>query len=172
MQRLFFTALVMMLLQLQLLFESVQDKLLGVKPPFSMMNLYSDASLEAALPVNATNAFNCVNHQAALHNISILCPAPSMILHNTYGAPSHLFVTSQGEISSCEGTTQGDPLAISMYALAVVPLIRHLHSTIPATSQVWFADDATVVGSASSLLEWWNQLVSIGPAFGYFPRHS
>ena len=76
-----------------------------------MRDLYSDTSLETALLVDATNAFNCVNHHAD-HNISILCPALSMILHNTYGA-------GQGEISSREGTTQGDPLATSTYTLAV-----------------------------------------------------
>ena len=84
--------------------------------------------------VDASNAFNSVNRQAALHNISILCPALSMILQSTYGAPTRLFVTGQGEISSREGTTQGDPLAMSMYALATVPLIRQLHSTVPDAS--------------------------------------
>ena len=122
--------------------------------------------------VDASNAFNSVNRQAALHNISILCPALSMVLHNTYGAPTRLFVTGQGEISSREGTTQGDPLAMSMYALATVPLIRKLHSTVPDASQVWFADDATAVGPVSKLLEWWHHLVSVGPAFGYFPNSS
>ena len=78
-----------------------------------------------------------------------------------------LRVTLEGEqlivyMDITRGTTQGDPLSMSMYAVAMVPLIRHLHSTIPAASQVWFADDATAVGSTSSLLEW--QLVSIGPA--------
>ena len=58
-----------------------------------------------------------------------------------------------GEISSLEGTTQGDPLALSMYALAVVPLIRQLHSTVPDASQVWFADDAIAVATDSALLE-------------------
>ena len=116
------------------------------------------------------NAFNSVNHQAALHNISILCPALPTILHDTYGAPTRLFVTGQGEISSSEGTTHGDYLAMSMYALAMLPLIRQLHSTVPAASQV--ADDATAVGSTSALLDWWNHLVSIGPAFGYFSNSS
>ena len=44
--------------------------------------------------------------------------------------------------------TQGDPLAMSLYALAMVPLIRKLHSTVPSASQVWFADDATAIGPA------------------------
>ena len=122
--------------------------------------------------VDASNAFNSVNRQAALHNISILCPALSMVLYNTYSALTHLFVTGQGEISTREGTTQGDPFAMSMYALAVVPLIRKLHSTVPDASQVWFADDATAVGPVSKLLEWWHHLVSVGPAFGYFPNSS
>ena len=135
-----------------------------------MRDLYCDDRSEAALLVDASNAFNSVNRQAALHNISILCPALSMILQNTYGAPTHLFVTGQGEISSREDTTQGDPLAMSMYALATVPLIRQLHSTVPDASQVWFADDATAVGTASALLDWWHHLVSAGPAFGYFPN--
>ena len=37
-----------------------------------------------------------------------------MVLHNAYGAPTYLFATSQGEIFSREGTTQGDPLAMSL----------------------------------------------------------
>ena len=53
-------------------------------------------------------------------------------------------------IQSTEGTTQGDPLAMAMYALAVLPLIRHLRTTVPDVSQAWFADDATAVGSLSN----------------------
>ena len=41
---------------------------------------------KAALLVGAFNAFNSINRKAALHNISILCPALSTMLHNTYSA--------------------------------------------------------------------------------------
>ena len=81
-----------------------------------MKNMFDDSDCEAALLVDATNAFNCVNRQAALHNISIFCPAFSTILKNTYAQPVRLFVVGEGEIPSCEGTTQGDPLAMAMYA--------------------------------------------------------
>ena len=54
-----------------------------------MKDLFCDDRTEAALLVDATNAFNSVNRQAALHNIT---PALSMVLHNTYSAPSRLFV--------------------------------------------------------------------------------
>ena len=56
-----------------------------------------------------------------------------------------------------------------MYSLAMVPLIRKLQSD---ASQVWFADDATVVGLVSKLLKWWHHLVSADPAFGYFQNSS
>ena len=94
-----------------------------------------------------------------------------MVLHNVCGATTHLFITDQGEIFSCEFITQGDPLAMSMYmyALAVVPLIRKLHPSVLNSSQVWFADDATPV---SKLLECWQHLVFAGPAFRYFPNSS
>ena len=59
-----------------------------------------------------------------------------------------------------------------MYAFTVVLLIRQLRSAVPDASQVWFADDSTTVGTASTLLEWWHHLVSAGPAFGYFPNSS
>jgi len=55
-----------------------------------------------------------------------------------------------------------------MYALAVVPLIRHLRSAAPEVSQAWFADDATAFGSLMKLLSWWQLLSSVGPAYGYF----
>ena len=35
-------------------------------------------------PGNASNAFNCLNQQAALRNISVLCPSFAWILTNTY----------------------------------------------------------------------------------------
>jgi len=69
-------------------------------------------------------------------------------------------------LSSEEGTTQGDPLAMPMYALATVPLINSLRSH-DGVKQVWYADDATASGSLSSLRDWWDSLSSIGPAFGY-----
>ena len=84
-----------------------------------MRDMFYTANCEAALLVDASNAFNSINHKAALHNIAILCPSLSTVLHNTYSAAVRLFVTGEGEIPSTEGTTQGDPLAMAMFALAV-----------------------------------------------------
>ena len=95
----------------------------------AMKSIFDD---DAALLVDATNAFNLINRQAALHSISVLCPSFSTIWNNIYGAPIRLsLATGEGELSSTEGTTQGDSLAITMYAIAVTPLINHLRQSQP-----------------------------------------
>ena len=61
---------------------------------------------------------------------------------------------------------------MSMYELAVVPLIKQLSFTVPDASLVWFADDATAVRIASAHLDWCCHLVSISPAFEYYFSNS
>ena len=70
---------------------------------------------------------------------------------NTYQAPIRCIICGDGEISSSEGTTQGDPLAMAMYALAVKPLIGKLQYDAPAVKQVWYTDDATGAGICDDL---------------------
>ena len=69
---------------------------------------------------------------------------------------------------SREGITQGDPLAMAMFALATVPLINAVAT--PGTIQTWFADDAASGGVLQRIREWWDCLVAKGPAFGYYPN--
>ena len=121
---------------------------------------------EAALLVDATNAFNALNRQVALHNIRCLCPPIATILINTYRSPTELFVDGD-VILSQEGTTQGDPLAMPMYGLATIPLIRRLDGLC---KQIWYADDSAAIGTVEQLHAWWNRLATEGPAFGYFPN--
>ena len=47
-----------------------------------------------------------------------------------------------------------------MYTLAVLPLIHRLRSAHPAVSQVWYSNDATGVGTCSSLWKWWVHFLS------------
>ena len=69
-------------------------------------------------------------------------------------------------LCSDEGTTQGDPLAMPLYALATIPLINRLSSE-PNVKQVWYTDDASAAGRLSYLRNWWDLLQSSGPEFGY-----
>ena len=71
-----------------------------------------------------------------------------------------------GEILSKEGTTQGDPIGMAMFALAIVPLIMKLKEVCQTVYQVWFADDATAAASCERLKQWWEALSTFGPHFG------
>ena len=63
-----------------------------------------------------------------------------------------------------EGTTQGDPLTMPMYAFATLPLSGRLPNNV---TQVWYADDACACGSIVKLHDWWDHLNQVGPEFGY-----
>ena len=138
----------------------------------SMRLLFNEQDVEVALLIDAENAFNSINRLAALHNIDVLCPPFSCVLINSYCDPVRMVIPGGGEILSFEGTTQGDPLAMGMYALAIIPLIRELNECQSNTKQVWYADDATGAGSCPNLKEWWDRLTSIGPKYGYLPKSS
>src|SRR5690349_10705854 len=71
------------------------------------------------------------------------------------------------ELRSMEGTTQGCPLAMAMYAIGLVPLVQRLLLTC---NQVWFADDATGCDDFAKLRLWFDSLVKIGPLYGYYPK--
>ncbi len=72
---------------------------------------------------------------------------------------------SNGKIIwSKEGTTQGDPLGMAMYALGATPLFRKPNQKGANTTQIWFADDSAAAFRLTNLCEWWD---SLGPCFGY-----
>ena len=54
--------------------------------------IFEDNNTHTGLLVDATNAFNPVNHQAAPHNISVLCLSFSTILKGTYCVNTTLFI--------------------------------------------------------------------------------
>ena len=80
---------------------------------------------EAILLIDAENSFNSLNRELALKNVEIFCPALHHSLANSYKHPSNLYVNNT-VLTSTEGTTQGDPLAMAMYGIRIVPLIELL----------------------------------------------
>ncbi|CAM1325038.1 Uncharacterised protein r2_g3392 [Pycnogonum litorale] len=139
----------------------------------SMRQIYEDNETEAVVLVDASNAFNSVNRMETLHNISIICPYIHIYVKNCYMAPARLFIIGGKEIHSQEGITQGDPMAMAIYALGLSPLISMLtahsgdHSnSIPKV--VAYADDLTAAGKFPDLRTWWDILSIEGPKYGYY----
>ena len=57
-----------------------------------MQKLFENDDTEPALPIVATNAFNCMNRLVGLYSIQVTCAIASNYLINTYRSPSKLFV--------------------------------------------------------------------------------
>ena len=93
----------------------------------SLRDIIDDPENEAILLIDSKNAFNVLNRRTALENVKALCLSLHVALQNSYSYPSHLYI-GKSTILSQEGTTQGDPLAIAMYGIGILPLISRLHN--------------------------------------------
>ena len=140
----------------------------------AMHQIFQDEEIEAVFMIDAENAFNSVNRNVFLHNIKVVCPQIATFVTNCYQRPSRLFVLGGIEIRSKEGTTQGDPIAMAIYAIALIPLIYKLIAALKdentSIKNAAYADDLSAAGSITALFKWWNHLCIIGPKFGYYPR--
>ena len=134
-----------------------------------MYDILSDASTDGVLLIDAKNAFNNFNKKVASCNIAVLCLSLATTLINTSRSDVQMFISGETIISQ-EGTRQGDPLAMAMYAIASAPLIQHLQ--IDKVHQIWYADDASAASNHEHRKSWWDKLNLIGSKFGYYPNAS
>ena len=70
------------------------------------------------------------------------------VCHYPYRVDVALYIEGSTLLSE-EGTIQGDPLAMPMYALGVLPLIDCISGDL---MQVWYADDATASNFIMAIL--------------------
>ena len=72
--------------------------------------------------------------------------------------PATLFIISEGELLSKEGTKQGDSTSVDVYALGILPLLQFLLDFISVNKlnakEVAFADDFTVAGKIISIKDY------------------
>ena len=91
---------------------------------------------------------------------------------NAYRHQHRLYVRRAGlaalVILSMEGVTQGDPLAMALYGIALLPLIEHLRSRHPRVLQPWYADDGAMRGTGRDVAACFQELCRVGPQYGYF----
>ena len=138
----------------------------------AMKEIFDQDGTDGVILVDAENAFNKLNRQAALHNMKYLCPEFAVILINTYRKPTRLFITGGGEILSAEGTTQGDALAMQFYGISTVQIIQKLRYESTKVHQVWLADDATGADTLPNLKTWWDKVTLEGQKHGYHVKPS
>ena len=93
-------------------------------------------------------------------------------LFNTYRGYAPLIVAGTTELLfSSEGTTQGDPLALLLYGVSLMPLIESLKDR-DTYLQTWYADDSGALGALENLVEWLSSLTENGPKYSYYPEPS
>ena len=137
----------------------------------AMSSLFDSGEVECVLLVDAKNAFNSMSRPAALWNARVLWPRCSRFLFNTYRGQAALYMRGQSApLWSREGTTQGDPLAMLLYAVASLPLIWELKRPASEGPQAWFADDSAKAGNLEPTREWWDAVRERGPPRGYHPN--
>ena len=135
----------------------------------ALRDAYQKDENQGILLIDAENAFNSLNRELALKNVANLCPSLLNAITNSYSAPSKLYVNKK-VLWSREGTTQGDPLAMAMYGVAIIPLIRKLETQ--DVLQKWFADDGNAVGSLKNLRKILDVVETTGKGFGYVVKPS
>ena len=129
----------------------------------AMKTIFDDEESDGVILVDASNAFNSMNRMVALHNVRVICPSFSTVLINMYRAPARLFISGGGEMLSMGGTTQGDNLAVSFYAVGTSVLIYSNNTA----RQIWLADDVSAGGKLDQLKTWWENVIREGERFGY-----
>ena len=124
--------------------------------------------------VDARNGFNELSRMAMLWTVRHRWPKGSRFAFNCYRHEAMLFMRSPGKpltiLWSREGVTQGDPLAMILYGIALLPLAEKLRAAYPDVMQPWYADDSGLFGRHARNARCLKLLTQLGPWFGYYPE--
>ena len=126
--------------------------------------------------IDARNGFNELNRKAMLWTVRHLWAAGARFAFNCYRHSAQLVLRRDGNecniLQSREGVTQGDPLSMVLYGLALVPLAKFLRASVPSVIQPWYADDCAMSGKVEDIATAMRLLLRHGPPRGYYPEPS
>ncbi len=127
--------------------------------------------------VDAKNGFNELNRGAMLRTVRYLWPKGATFAFNFYKRQSRLYLRHRSRhestiLLSQEGVTQGDPLSMVLFGLAVTPLGNHLRALHPTILQLWYADDYGLKGPASKARKVVEDVKTLGASIGFFVEPS
>ena len=126
------------------------------------------------LQVDATNAFNQIDRTAMLWVTRHEWPRGALFVFNCY--KHHALLVIHGSthelqsLPSQTGVAQGCPLAMIVYGLTLLPIIRDLRQSFPRLLHIWYADDSNAAGTWAHLRRYWKELTRLGPKYGYLPN--
>ena len=130
------------------------------------------------LLVDARNAFNEINRVGMLCTVQHLCPSRAHFVFSCYRHWSLLVLRNMNGtasiIHSREGMTQGGPLAMIVYGIGILPLIKNLKREIPDVTHPWYAEDAGALGTFARLETYFDSLTRqvLGPGYHSYPTKS
>ena len=126
------------------------------------------------LLIDATNGFNLLGRLTMLWTVRHQTPKLSRFAFNCYRHEVRLVCRRRGKnaliLRSKEGVTQGDPLAMTLYGIALMPLAEILREEFPTVLQPWYAEDAAMREPARDVAKALWRLRVLGPMFGYHPE--
>ena len=101
--------------------------------------------------IDVRNAFNTLDRSA------LLAATCGTLLHRyaawAYASPTRLICDDGTELQSLAGVQQGDGLAPTLFALTLAAAIDAWQTSLPnGTTDMWFADDATLVSASADEL--------------------
>ena len=131
---------------------------------YALSSILSEDDSDVILLLDADNVFNRVNRNVMLNKILMICPVIAIYVINLYTQETRLLILGGEEITSVEGIIQGDPTAISIYALGSLLLLNV--TTTDSTKYATYTDDISHTGILKNILTWWNKLNT----FGHFPK--
>ena len=133
-------------------------------------------SMPAMVAVDFSNAYNAASRAKMIAQVQSKHPRLSRFARYCYSRPSKLKVLHQGrvayEISSREGSHQGDPLGGHFHSLSNEEFMKSLLDLDPDLAVSWIIDDLTVSGTFASLHKVIEHIELHGAPFGLFPNHA
>jgi len=154
---------------------------LPAKHPLSATTTLDDNNIAipkpyATLLVDARNGFNELSQKVGLWTVRHRWPSSSRFAFNCYRHAAQLVIRRAGQpcsiILSQEGVTQGDPISMVIYGVAMTPLTESLRTTLPNVLQAWYADDSAFDGAIPEIAAAMQLILAKGPARGYYPEPS
>ena len=116
--------------------------------------LRTQSSMKVLLKVDFSNAFNSIKRSEILKRIKDRCPQAYYYSYQSYAYETNLYYQNE-IIASATGVQQGDPMGPALFSLGVHELATNLSSLL----NIWYLDDATVGGDASTVLDDFRTLI-------------